>query len=471
MNQIPLKPNDGTPLGAASETTASSTTSADMSSQGGTRFRRLGERLRGFTAGLITGEPGRAAASLAFRLFGARAMSIVTLIVAAWFVSIEAFAEFGVYQSAATLIWIAVFLRYDTAIVASATDQEAAKALRLCIVVGGVLWGVTSLLALGAGEIGLMRFKLIVFLPLAILARALLRLAFSVTTREGDFQALGRASMVQSIFQPVALVLFVASPLDDDALCFVLADIVGHTSGVIYLLWRNRRHLPALRYGWSINDLFTTAARWRGLPLYNLPGAFLSLAFVISPLMITPMAGDALIAGLVAFAYRIFDVPTQIITAASTPIFLHRLRPSADRAGAVFGRHMMLALVAFIGLAYACVAGLIVAVDPWLNSTELADLPKVVPVVAFFQLFVALAAPLSESCAMYPQQKRLVSIHGAALLASVLAVFLANKGGAEAALLVLAAISAFRALALGELLRQLSTLSNLAFRPRPVAEA
>ncbi|MGO4704635.1 lipopolysaccharide biosynthesis protein [Microvirga sp. 2MCAF38] len=449
--------------------TAPSTKSANKTSDGGSRILSLVATARHMAEGLITGEPGRDAARLAFRLFGARAMSVVTLIVAAWFVSIEAFAEFGVYQSVATLIWIAIFLRFDTAIVAAATDEEATKALRLCIVVGGVLWILAAVLAIGAGEIGLMRMQLILFLPVAILARALLRLAFAVTTREGDFKAIGRASLVQSIFQPVALVLFVVSPLNDDAICFALADIVGHASGVVYLLWRNRRHFGVLRRGWSMTDLGATAARWKGLPLYNLPGAFLSLAFVMSPLMITPLAGDAALAGLVAFGYRIFDVPTQIITAASTPIFLHRLRPSAEKAGAVFGRHMMVALIALIGLAYAVVASLIVAVDPWLDMTELADLPKVVPVVAAFQLFVALGAPLNDSCAMYPQQKRLVLIHGIALLVSALAAVVASKGSAEMALFILAAISATRAFALGELLRQLSTLSNRTFRPHTPA--
>lgn len=431
---------------------------------GRSKIVNLIESARLAVAGFILGEPGRDAAELAFRLFGARAMSAITLIVAAWFVSIEAFAEFGVYQSVATLVWIAIFLRYDTAVVAASTDEEAGRALRLCVAVGATLWVLTSLAAFMAGEIGIMRLKLLLFLPLAILARAILRLAFAVTTREGDFRGIGRASLVQSIFQPLALVLFVASPLDDDALCFVLADIVGHTSGVVYLLWRNRAHFHILKRGWSWDELKATASRWRGLPLYNLPGAFLALAFVMSPLMITPLAGDAVLAGLVAFAYRIFDVPTQIITASSTPIFLHRLRPTAARAGAVFGRHIMLAWIVLMALAYTCVAGLLILVDPWLESTELADLSHIVPFVAAFQLFVALAAPLNDSCAMYPQQKRLVLIHGAALLASLVAALFAVRGGAETALIVLAVISASRAFALGELLRQLSTLSHKAFQ-------
>jgi hypothetical protein len=387
-------------------------------------------------------------------------MSVVTLIVAAWFVDIEAFAEFGVYQSFATLVWIAVFLRYDTAIVAASTDRESRAALRLCIAVGGVIWLVASLAALGVGFGGLIRLKLVLFFPLAILARAMLRLVFAVTTRSGDFKGLGRASLVQSVVQPVALVLFVASPLSDDALCFVLADVIGHASGVAYLGWRQRRQFLGLMDGWSRLALGIVARKWRSLPLYNLPGAFLSLAFVMSPLLIAPLSAAAVYAGHVALAYRIFDVPTQIITASSTPIFLHRLRPMAGRVGAVFGRHMMVFLILLLGAGYAAVAGTIIAIDPWLDPTELADLPKVVPVIATFQLFVALAAPLNDSCALYPQQRWLVLINGLAVLGSVAAALLAIQVSPHSALLMLATVSGMRALALGELLRKLSRLSS-----------
>ena len=131
-------------------------------------------------------------------------------------------------------------------------------------------------------------------------------------------------------------------PSQDDALCFVLADVIGHASGVAYLGWRQRRSFAGLSSGWSWPALGIVARKWIGLPLYNLPGAFLALAFVMSPLLITPLSAAAVYAGHVALAYRIFDVPTQIITASSTPIFLHRLRPVAGRAGSIFGRHLML---------------------------------------------------------------------------------------------------------------------------------
>lgn len=408
------------------------------------------------------GSPGRDAASLAMRLMLARGMSVVTLFVTAWLVDIKAFAEFGVYQTLAALAWIALFLRYDAAIVAARSAKEAGEALRLCIGIGAVLLLVFTSLSLAAGGIGVMRMQLAVLLPLSILGRGMLRLTFATATREGDFKGIGRASMVQSVLQPTILVLMVLSPLED-ALCFVFADIIGHASGVIYLGWRRRHHFQEATKDWSLVSLAGAAQRWKSLPLYNLPSSFLSLAFVTSPLLIMPMTVDAVMAGHVALAYRIFDVPTQIITAASTPIFLNRLRPSLDRANPVFGRRLMFGLCVVLGLAYASMAGALMLADPLLSGTALEALSEVTPYVSLFLLFVAIAAPLNDSCGLYPQQRRLVLIQVFAIAGSFLAAAFENWTSPSGALLTLAIISGLRALALGELLRHLSSLSRQSF--------
>jgi hypothetical protein len=308
-----------------------------------------------------------------------------------------------------------------------------------------------------------MRMELALLLPLSILTRGVLRLASATVTRDGGFKTMGRTALVQSVVQPTVLLLLVLSPIEDP-LSFALADVVGHASAATYLACRQRHHLRALRSGWSGGELLAAACRWKSLPLYNLPSMFFSVGFVMSPLLIMPVAADAAFAGHVALAYRIFDVPTQIITAVSTPLFLNRLRPSKERASAMFGRHIMLSLVIVIGLGYVLMAGILVLADPWLSGTELDNLAEAVPLVALFQLFVALGAPLSDSCTLYPQQKRLVVIQGLALLGSVLLLALAEKVPPDAILLWLAAMSALRTLALGELLRKLSSINRKAFR-------
>jgi O-antigen/teichoic acid export membrane protein len=410
----------------------------------------------------LKGQPVREALRLGGRLVAARFLSVVTLVVAAWLVDIETFAEFGVYQTLATLAAIALFLRYDTAIVSARTEAEARDALRFCVCVGLLLWGVFAAAVAAAGAAGLMRGTLSGLLPLSILARGILCLSLALTTRRGDFKGIGRAPLLHAAVQPTVLLGLVLSPVED-VLCFAVADIAGHATAAAFLTWRRRRVYADLPRGWSWDTLLSVARRWKGLPLYNLPGSFFSIAFVMSPLVIMPLAADAVFAGHVALAYRIFDVPTQIITAASTPIFLNRLRPSRHRASPVFGRHIMMGLVVLLGLTYAAMAGVLILADPWLEGSELAGLSEAVPLVGLFQLFIALGAPLNDSCTLYLQQKRLVLIQSLALAAGAYAAFLAARVSPEAVLAALAVVSACRALALGELLRKLSSLSRRSF--------
>ncbi|MCB5175222.1 polysaccharide biosynthesis protein [Microvirga lenta] len=418
--------------------------------------------LRLFATQVLKGRPLRDAVVLGGRLVAARVMSLLTLIVAAWLVDIEAFAAFGVYQTLAALALIALFLRYDAAIVAARTEAEAGDALRLSIFIGTILWGVFAAASLIAGGAGLMRMHLALLLPLSILARGMLSLSFATAVREGDFKGIGRASLAQAIVQPGTLLALVLTSLDD-TLCFAIADILGHLSAVSYLAWRRKDRFQPLWQSWSVPALVRTAKYWKSLPLYNLPSSSFSRAFVMSPLLIMPMVADAVFSGHVALAYRIFDVPTQIITAASTPIFLNRLKPSEERAAPIFGRHMMLGLMVLLGAAYAVMAGLLLLADPWLEGSELAGLAEAIPMVAMFQLFVALAAPLNDSCALYPQQRRLVMIQALSLFAGLFAAFLALRISPEGVLVALVAASAFRAFALGELLRRLSSLSRESF--------
>ena len=420
-------------------------------------------------ARFLKGRSSRDAFMLGVRLVAARGMSVLTLIAAAWFVDIQAFAEFGVYQTLATLAGIALFLRYDAAIVAASDKRESRTAFHLCLSLGAVLWLIFAVASLASGVADWIRWALALLLPASILARGMLRLAYAQTTAERDFKGLGRAILVQALIQPAFLLGLVLWGVED-VVCFAAADIIGHLSGVAYLLVRQRKLLAALFGGWSAGGMMTVARRWESLPLHNLPGSFFSLAFVMSPLLIAPMAGDDLFAGHVALAYRIFDVPTQIITASATPIFIN-FRPSSGRRTPIFGRSMLAGFAVLIGTAYAGMAGILLLGDPFLDQTALAGLAQAVPMIAIFHLFIGSAAPLNEACTYYPEQRRLVIIQGLALLGSAIAAFVAIGASAEAALVTLAIVAAFRMTALGELLRVLSGLSHRAFPPLGAADA
>jgi hypothetical protein len=401
-------------------------------------------------------KPARSAAALAARYVAARATSVVTLVVAAWFFTLEAFAAFGVYASLANLAWAGIFLRYENAVIAAPGEEEARAAVRLCAVVGTGLWATLSLLALASIGLGLFPVRLVLFFPLALAGRAALRLAMAAATRGGDFRELGRAVLVQSATQPFVL-LALAVALADGALCLVIADAVGHGLAAAYL-WARQRDLVLGSLGprWSRREIVRTAQHWASLPILNLPGALLGMAFAASPLLVMPLVASPAVAGAVALAIRLFDVPTQIVIAATAPVMMNRLRATDDATAPVFGRRLMAGFSGLIGIAYAGFAGAFLLALPWLKGTIFESLAPVVWPVAIFQGALAAAGPLAEACALYRRQTALTLIHLATLASSGLGLLAASAAGPMAGLAVLALAAAARAVAIGERLRALS---------------
>jgi hypothetical protein len=278
----------------------------------------------------------------------------------------------------------------------------------------------------------------------------------AASTRRGDFRELGRVALIQSATQPFVL-LALALALADGALCLVVADAAGHALAAIYLCARQRGLVAgSLGPRWSRCELLTTARHWASLPILNLPGALLAMAFATSPLLITPLVAPPAIAGAVALAVRLFDVPTQIIIAATAPVLMNRLRARDDASAPVFGRRLMAGFSGLIGIAYAGFAGAFLLALPWLKGTIFESLAPIVWPVAVFQGALAAAGPLAEACALYHRQTALTLIHLAALAGGGLGLLAASAAGPMAGLAVLALAAAARAVAIGERLRALS---------------
>lgn len=397
--------------------------------------------------------PGAALAlALAARLVAARGFSVVTLVVAAFVLDVRAFATFGIYVSLVSLAWVASFWRYENAIVAARHGPRVGDVVRLCAAVGSASWTAAAGLALAAGALGRVPGELAGTFLAALAFRMALRLATCAATRAGDLTGLGRVIIVQAAVQAGALVVAVLARADG-ALCLALSDAAGYAGSALYL---SRRHAgllaPALASGWSRPRLAACARRWRALPLLNLPGSLVALAFVLAPLVVMPAFADPVTAGAVALAYRLFDVPTQIVTATLTPVLMGRFGPSRE----TLARSALGVLGGGIAGLYALGAAALAAAIPWLGTTGFAHLAPVILPVAAFQAGAALAAPLAEAASLHRDQMRLALINLAGLGGAALAALAGFWSGAPAALAVFAVASLMRGCATGIELRVLT---------------
>lgn len=422
-------------------------------------WQDLRNALRAGLFKLVRGETLRRSAVLALRIVGARLLSILTLVAAAWFFSVEAFAQFGVFLAFASVLIVGLFLRYDNVLIGAAQASEAESVMRLCAVIGGAVLLVVCVLAAAASAAGLIPPVLAVLFPLAVAARGVLRLCMQISTREGDLVGIGRVVLVQALVQPAALLAFAAVGAFENVVSLALSDVIGHAGAGIYLVARRRVWLKAaLAAVWSRADLAFVARHWSAQPLYNLPASLLGIAFAVGPLLVTPLVADATTAGHVALATRLFDAPTRIFVASTSPVVLGAVRASAGR-GLTLGRRLIGKIALGVAALFGGLCLVLVLAGPWLEGTIFSGLPAVAPYVAAFQAGVALTGLLADVVGLDHRQRALALLNACAVVTLVVALAVGLQAGPFLALTVLAGASLARALGAAELVRALM-LSN-----------
>lgn len=424
-------------------------------------WRDLRSTLRAGLFKLVRGETLRRSAVLALRIVGARLLSVVTLIAAAWFFSIEAFAQFGVFLAFASVLIVGLFLRYDNALIGASDEGEARRVLRLCAAIGFISLFLVAAAAAAAAFAGWITPVLGVLFLLALAARGLLRLGMQTSTREGDLVGIGRVVLVQALVQPLALFAFAATGAVGDVVALALSDVIGHTAAALYLLARRRAWIGAVLVEvWSRDDLAAIARRWSAQPLFNLPASLLGIAFTVGPLLVTPLVADATTAGHLALAIRLFDAPTRIFVASTSPVVLNAVQAGAG-GGLALGRRLIGRIALGVSVLFGGLCLALVLIAPFLQGTIFAGLGDVAPFVAAFQAGIALTGLLADVVGLARRQRALALINLAAVCALPLAVLAGHQFGVASALGLFVLASFLRALGAAELVRALA----LANRP------
>lgn len=336
---------------------------------------------------------------LGIRHVAARGMGVITLLISAFLVDLTAFAPFGIYLSLGALGVLIVFLRYEVALF-SASDPDLPGLIKLCVWIGT---GMIILMVMVSGCIHIfypLPFWFIAGFPCALMFRALLRLLIVRATRLEDAHGLGWVVIVQAIVQPLVLlmaVIFVSKQVSS----LIIADLCGHAAAVIYLL---RRQPDIFRFS-KLTSLQNTFQKWHEFPLYNLPGALMSLSFALSPLLLVPLIANPVQAGQIAFLMRLFDVPTQMIPAILTPVLIKQLR-LRNRKNESISTGELVTLLIFTGLFYVFIAFLLIFIEPFFPHSNLKGTYDFIWPVALFQAGIALAFPLMDAASLYNGQKQ-----------------------------------------------------------------
>lgn len=385
-------------------------------------------------------------ASLAWRHLAARMISALCLLVAASVYDLWVFADFGVYLAAMNIAGLILFMRYEGAIVGAANAQDASLAVKACVMIGGVMLIFVGCLVVLASGMGDIPWTLASLFVAGLAARGWLRLAVTYATRVGDFAVLARATAVQAVVQPALLLAFLATPMDG-LIALALSDVAGHAVAALVAVWLQRRGLgQELAQPMDTGEIRGLLQRWSELPMFNLPGALMSTVFIATPLILTPMVADAHVAGALALAYRLLDLPTQLIGAAATPLVANRLQ--TDNGWSVGSVTKWLLIFSAIVLAAFGLVGIVVwLLAQFVTSPKWNEVLALVPPLVMFHAALAIAGPISEAGAQFRDQRVMTLTHGlAALMGGV--VFTIMDETLVTSLLIIGGIAMARALAI-----------------------
>lgn len=370
---------------------------------------------RVFALMAVNGAMFRVVATLLSINLVSRLLSGVSILISVWLFAPADFARFGALLAALTLASAVQFLRYESTIVSAQGQAGLRSAIRLTALVGLAVWSAMAMGAWLAVRLDVVGSDLAMLFLLALAGRAACRLVGRIVVRNGHFTLLGRATFALSAVQPVVVVL--AFMLGSNGVyAMAMTDIVGNLAAGAYLVWRRRKSLlDACHLRPGDASVVSLALEWRALPLVNLPSTALAAAFTSVPLLVVLNLADVTVAGHVALAFRLLDVPAQILAAAISPIAMNRF----NRVGDSPRRGRDPALVIWLMLAVAAVFGAIsiaaVGLEPWLFGTAWRGVSEFLPLVALFQGGVALALPLIEVAGLRRNQRDLFVVQAFAM--------------------------------------------------------
>ncbi|WP_448377633.1 lipopolysaccharide biosynthesis protein [Fervidobacterium sp.] len=271
-------------------------------------FHRL--RQSTFLRGVLAIAGGTALAQVASVLF----LPLLTRLY-----SPEALGLWGLFVSFLGVASVAATLRYEVAIVAAGSEEEALALTRSTLVlaiVTGFLGGVALEVMRRADLLGYGALPSWVA-PLGF--AALTGTAWGMTlryyaVRRGAFGLVGRFTVAQGVIRPVSQILLSSAGVGG----LLLGEAVGRFLGLTAL----GRVLPRTPGCWWHLDVLL---RFRSFPLLQLPSSFLNMMALMAPVPVFVALYGPAVGGALALAQRAVGLPVSLVGGAVADVFYGRV--------------------------------------------------------------------------------------------------------------------------------------------------
>jgi len=243
----------------------------------------------------------------------------------------EAMGLWGLFVSFLGVASVASTLRYEVAIVAARSEEEALALTRSTLVLavgmgalGGVIFEVLRREnLLGYGILPAWASPL-AFVALTVLSWGMVLRYYAV--RHGAFGLVGRFTVIQGVARPLAQVLLASV----GSVGLILGEVLGRFPGLAPL-WRA---LPKTSGPWFQLEVL---AKFRTFPLIQLPSSFLNTLALMAPVPVFVTLYGPAVGGTLALAQRAVGLPVSLVGGAVADVFygrvaeIARVKPQAVR--------------------------------------------------------------------------------------------------------------------------------------------
>jgi len=387
---------------------------------------------------------------LGSRLSAARLVSIVSVPLIALLYGPGPFGVFAAYVAVVNIFWALMFGRLELAIVPSGDESEA-SAITMAALALGVLTVIGAALATWvAARYGFVSFPtdqslaMFLLLPLSLVGRGVFRLSMAWAARCGEFDILANATISQAVVQLSVQAALAFAPLDPIA-ALAMGDVAGNAAAAVVSL----RAAPELRrllradHRPRMSQIGNAVGHWKQLPLYSLPSAMMAIIATNLPFIALPALAEPVMAGRIALALRLLDVPGQIVATAATPILEHRLAAAETGTRArllLQGTSIVLVMTAGAMLA---LVGCGILIEPWLVGTHWHGIGTALPLVLAFSLGIAVGGPLINLTAVLREEWAVLPVH--AVFLAIMWLLASAGASAVATMIAFGAASLLRA--------------------------
>jgi O-antigen/teichoic acid export membrane protein len=237
----------------------------------------------------------------------------------------EQFAALGLWTAVSSTVATIVLLRYDTVIVAAASDVDALALRRLCIALVAVIGAPVLVAAMAVPSWALDALGLAPlggWLPLAVVAGAMSALmagGMAWLNRERGFVRMSAARLAAAL--TAALLGTALGWLWQGSTGgLLLAQLAALAAALLLLPWRVAPH----------SGLRAAALRHREAPLFLWPAALVDAVTQQLPLLLVSAWFGAQSAGQFSLAWRVLALPALMLATAAGSVFYQRFARTLD---------------------------------------------------------------------------------------------------------------------------------------------